>query len=190
MTQNYHRYLNLPFTIDKPESFKELKENDYVIMKDNSIIPSMVVDWLDTFGLFSIHTEAFFTAPNDSIDIHCDTLEIDNNVKINFTWGSNKSTTRWWKLKEGRAAIQHRNSKDGGGLLLAKEHDCDLIFEQVIDRPSLINAGVLHSTHNPTEQSRWTLSVVIGHKDRPNKLLQWDDAYEILKDYIDETRLS
>lgn len=182
MIQNYHRYLNLPFTIDKPESFKELKENDYVIMKDNSIIPSMVVDWLDTFGLFSIHTEAFFTAPNDSIDIHCDTPEIDNHVKINFTWGPSNSTTRWWKLKEGRA-YKPWSSKDGGGILLAKEHDCDLLYEQVIDKPSLINVGMLHSTFNPTNEGRWTLCLVPCQKGADH-LLHWDDAVKIFKDYI------
>jgi len=194
MTQNYHRYLNLPFTVDKPESFVDMENSDYIIL-ENDIVPQIFVDWLNERNLYPIHTGAFYTAPEQKIQIHCDTIELGNHVNINFTWGSEESTTRWWKLKEGKEfEIVHISDDDveveEDGMLTAKEEDCDLIFEKVINRPSLINAGVLHSTHNPTEVSRWTLSVVIGHKDRPNKLLQWKDAYEILKDVIDESDLS
>jgi len=181
MTQNYHRYLNLPFTIDKPESFKELKENDYYDYWDNKIVPKVINEWLDSVGLYNIHTEAFFTAPNNSIDIHCDTPELDNHVKINFTWGAPTSTTRWWRLLEGRS-YKPWNSKDGG-VLVARENDCELVYEKVIDRPSLINVGMLHSTYNPSKQGRWTLCLVPcpkGSKD----LLLWDDALVFLKDYI------
>jgi len=169
--------------MDKPENFKQLNENDYMIMEDNSIIPDHILKWLDSLGLWSIHTEAFYTAPNDKIFIHCDTPEIDNHVKINFTWGSELSTTRWWKLKEG-SEYQTSNVKDGGGILLAQEKDCDLLYEQVINKPSLLNVGILHSTYNPTNEGRWTLSLVIAEKEK-QELLRWNDALVFLKKYID-----
>jgi len=181
MNQIYHKYLNLPFDVSKPDKFKDGKKNEQLFF-DNTIIPKHVLEWLDSLGLRSIHTEAFYTAPNDKIFIHCDTPEIDNHVKINFTWGPNESTTRWWKLKEGKD-YKRSNVEDGGGILLAQEADCDLLYEQVINKPSLINAGVLHSTYNPTVEGRWTLSLVISEKEK-EELLHWNDALVFLKDYI------
>lgn len=181
MIQNYHRYLNLPFDVEKPNKFEDGKKNKQLFF-DNTIISNYVIEWLDSLGLKSIHTEAFYTAPNDKIFIHCDTPEIDNHVKINFTWGSELSTTRWWRLKEG-SEYQKSNVEDGGGILLAQEKDCDLLYEQVINKPSLINAGVLHSTYNPTNEGRWTLSLVIAEKEK-QELLHWNDALVFLKDYI------
>ena len=187
MTQNYHRYLNLPFNVDKPLSFVDRDSTDYIDL-ENDIIPSIMVNWLDEHGLHPIGAGAVYTAPNQKMIIHCDTLEPGNHVNINFTWGSKHSKTRWWKLKPGKeytvVHVSDDNVVDGDGMLTAKEDDCELLFEQTIDRPSMINAGILHSTYNPTNESRWTLSVVLGYKDRPKKLLQWDDAFKIFENYI------
>lgn len=181
MKQDYHRFLKLPFELEKPKKFKDGTKNQQLFF-DNSIVEKKVLEWLDNLNLKSIHTEAFYTAPGDKIFIHCDTPEIDNHVKINFTWGPNTSTTRWWKLKEG-CSYSKSNVEDGGGILLANEKDCELVYEEVIDRPSLINAGVLHSTFNPSTEGRWTLSLVIAEKDS-QQLLHWNDAIIILQNYL------
>ena len=187
MTQNYHRYLNLPFTVSKPISFVDRESSDYIDL-GKDIIPRVMIEWLDEHGVHAIVAGAAYTAPNSKIHPHCDTLEPGNHVNINFTWGSKHSKTRWWKLKQGKKyTVEHVSDDsvaDGDGLLTAKEEDCELLFEQTIDKPSMINSGILHGTYNPSNESRWTMSVVLGYKEYPKKLLQWDDAFRIFKNYI------
>ena len=181
MTQIYHRYLDLPFTVSKPNEFIDKDHNEQLFF-NNDIVPIQLKEFLNNIDLQSIHTEAFYTAPKDKIYIHCDTPELDNHVKINFTWGSNDSVTRWWKIKQDKE-MSLSNVEDGGGILTAHENDCDLVYEQVIDKPSLMNVGVLHSTYNPSSEGRWTLSLVLSRKNK-TELLLWGDAVKIFKDYI------
>ena len=62
MTQNYHRYLNLPFNVDKPLSFVDRDSTDYIDL-ENDIIPSVMVNWLDEHGVHPIGAGAVYTAP-------------------------------------------------------------------------------------------------------------------------------
>ena len=38
------------------------------------------------------------------------------------------------------------------------------VLERTIDRPSLYNVGRLHSTWNPSNEGRWTLTFILGKK--------------------------
>ena len=68
--------------------------------------------------------------------------------------------------------------------LWAEEEDCELLYEANTNRPSLVNVGVLHGTHNPTDTGRWTLCFVPVDKKR--KFLHWDTCIDIFKDYIQD----
>ena len=38
------------------------------------------------------------------------------------------------------------------------------MLARTIDRPSLYNVGRLHSTWNPSNEGRWTLTFILGKK--------------------------
>jgi len=62
--------------------------------------------------------------------------------------------------------------------------DCDVVHEAVINKPSLLNVGQLHSTHNfNTSEPRWTLSYhLLTIKD--NTHIQFEDALDLFKDLV------
>ena len=71
--------------------------------------------------------------------------------------------------------------KNHSELYCEDENLCDLVCERVIDRPSLINVGQLHSTYNPhATEGRWTLCFFLLKSDYTH--LQFDEAVEIFKD--------
>ena len=70
------------------------------------------------------------------------------------------------------------------GKIINGELPCDKVFEKVIDRPSLMNVGQLHSTYNPGNQSRWTLSFTVLNQD--NSHLTFAESLKIFREVIDE----
>jgi hypothetical protein len=63
----------------------------------------------------------------------------------------------------------------------AKEENCELVYEKVINQPSLMNIGQLHSTYNPDNiADRWTLCFTLLKQNGDH--LQFDEALEIFKD--------
>lgn len=181
MTQKFHRYLNLPFDIDLTTMFDfDLKENDHKILDANTL-GSEVNKWLRDNGLICGYAEAFYTAPNSSLIIHCDSPTLDNHVKINFTHGDDSSKTRWWKVKD-ESLLQRGGTEYGADILWAEEKDCDLAYEATINKPSLMNVGQLHSTYNPSDTGRWTLCIVPGTKQ--GNFVSWTDALELFEEYL------
>ena len=66
-------------------------------------------------------------------------------------------------------------------LICESEQDCDMVCEKVINQPSLINVGQLHSTYNPdATQGRWSLCYFLLNKDYTH--LQFDQALNIFKE--------
>ena len=70
------------------------------------------------------------------------------------------------------------------GFVTASLSDATLIYEANTSRPSIVNAGILHGTHNPTDEGRWTLSIIL--KDRFNNDLDFYTALEIFADVLEE----
>ena len=68
----------------------------------------------------------------------------------------------------------------------AKEKDCNKVLERTIDRPSLYNVGRLHSTWNPSNEGRWTLTFILGKK-RDMKPLHFIESLNYFREYIDFT---
>lgn len=204
----YHRYIKLPFEHKFPDCFKSKPEN---MRGDNwhefCVKPQhwdeRFVEWLEGFNLKPSNVcEAFYNGPDGGgLPMHNDSPHLDNSTNINFTWGPLNSTTRWWKLKdESLIQTEQDNTEYHKQIYLkdievdipidkfyhAEEKDCDLVYEAVIDKPSLLNVGQLHSTYNPDKtQSRWTLSYhILGNED--NRHIQFEEALEIFKDVVYE----
>ena len=69
-------------------------------------------------------------------------------------------------------------------VLFADWEDAELVYEAVIDRPSLLNISQLHSTWNPSPtEHRWTLCFTLLEN---GELLTVQRALEIFKNYIVE----
>lgn len=203
MTTNiYHRYLNLPFAYPKPERFNYPSEK-YAIILEQQKIYEPFKEFVNSFGLtISNVIEGFYTKPNGGrVPLHADTSTLPgtNDIcKLNFTWGSPDSTTQWYKIKDESKLKKHYFGDEGinkkfydagivpdidiSYVLFADWEDSDLVYEAVIDRPSLLNISQLHSTWNPSPtQHRWTLCFTLLEN---KNLLSFQRATEIFKDYI------
>ena len=200
----YHRFLKLPFTINKPEQFNEAGK-DFIMYVGKDVIPSEMPAWLDSLGLtLSNVIEGFYSAPNGGeVPIHSDTVtkpgEYDS-VKINMTWGPANSVTKWWQVNEENNLIEivHDQTEINKGFEQAgitpdiecyKCYSADpknltLVHEQVINAPSILNVGQLHSTFNPhPNEHRWTLSFT-PLKD--GKTIQFKDAIKIFETCLEK----
>jgi hypothetical protein len=66
----------------------------------------------------------------------------------------------------------------------AEEQDIELVHEAVINKPSIMNVGQLHNTHNPDPtQDRWTLSLTL--LKLPGDHLSFEEALLKFKDSIE-----
>ena len=195
MNNIFHRYINLPFEITKPPicnlRLKQLKQQSIPYHEDKKML-----SFLNKLGVDVLNIEVFYTPSKKSLPIHLDTDEIDNHVKLNISYGPPEGATRWWKplnfnLEKEKEKIARYSGEELMGLanshhnykpIMLKEEECELVYDANTNTPSLVNAGIFHSSYNPTDEGRWTLSFVIG---KNNKYLCWDDAIEIFKDYIE-----
>jgi hypothetical protein len=202
-TNVYHRYLNLPFKYPKPERFNHPSDS-YSVLIDQEEIYTPFKEWVESHGLtISNVLEGFYTRPNGSdVPLHADPGWLPGThdiCKLNFTWGPLDSTTRWYKIKDESKYIKYYAGKVAGNKkfydenidpdinidysIIANWEDVDLAYEAVIDRPSLVNVGQLHSTWNPSPtEHRWTLCFVLLEHNEP---IIFQRALEIFKDYIE-----
>jgi hypothetical protein len=200
----YHRYLNLPFTYPKPERFNHPSDSYAIVMEEKDIYEPFKL-WVEGFGLtISNILEAFYTKPNGSdVPLHVDSgwLPGTRDIgKINFTWGPIDSTTRWYNIKDEskykRVPLGNRylNQKfyergivpdiDIDYSVVADWKDVEVVHEAVINKPSLMNVGQLHSTwNNSTTEHRWTLCFILKEN---NETITFQRSLEIFKDYIEE----
>lgn len=78
-----------------------------------------------------------------------------------------------------------KNARD----MSVKMENAELVYEKTNHMFGIYNVGELHSSHNPTNEPRVTLSLCPTYSYIPktnefDNLVQWDDAMEIFKDYI------
>ncbi len=198
----YHRYVKIPVEHTKPSCFSHQPLQSEVIFVPKIDIDQSVINWIESFDIVvSNVTEGIYTPPNKGkVHIHNDTSKITNATKINFTWGPDTSTTRWWHVKEESLCktditdsshiteivnpdiVDHFDENNQHRELICEsEKDCDMVYEKVINQPSLINVGQLHSTYNPDPtHGRWSLCYFLLNKDYTH--LQFEKALNIFKE--------
>lgn len=141
-------------------------------------------EWAHSYNLDIGFSEAFKKYPgyNYPNALHLDGYKFDNHVKINFVVNGGNSTMAWWRIKPG---CEYRNLKTvvGTGYLWAPKEECDLVVEENLSRPALVNAGMLHSVEN-IDTERLCFSFMLINKRTGSKLL-WDDAMTILQDVLE-----
>lgn len=206
MTTNYHRYLNIPIVYPKPDLFN-FRSEKYSTLIPRKEIYKPFEDWINSLGLtLSNVIEGFYTPPNGGrVPLHADTATMpgENDVcKLNFTWGPLDSTTQWFKIKDDSKLKKHFFGDKGANekfieagiepdfdisyVLFAEFEDAELVYEAVINKPSLLNISQLHSTWNPSPtEHRWTLCFTLLENGKP---LTFRKALEIFKNYIETDR--
>ena len=131
-----------------------------------------VTEFLDRFNLFYDSKLLFYTKSNDEIKVHIDNNKeeiysakadnfIDNHAKLNITWEPKGGKLRWWELNDNNdVKIDTHTYKDGKKwhVIWANQKDCKMVYEKEIDKPSIVNTGMPHSTYNPSKDGRLTLS--------------------------------
>lgn len=182
----YCRNLNLGFELDtsvldwlQDQCHDPTTRSQYNI---NHATDNRLREFLHHRGLYITLAEAFYTPANGTLPTHADGGTIDNHCKLNFVYGAQGSTMRWWQPKAnasgrlGQTPIQTT-------YIFFDEQDCDLVHEAYISTPSLVNVGQIHSVSNPTNEGRWCLSFVLKFADT-KAFPQWNQAVEIFNDFL------
>ena len=189
MTKNiFHRFLDIP--VDPNIDLFNRMEYDiniysHIKVSKEEINPELFC-WLEQFDFTIEWFEAFYTPPNGGkLPIHTDSQEVDDKVKINWTYGAPGSKLIWWEPRSDNY-INTVKTAFGTTYLTADEDNCTKLYEVEIVKPSLVNAGLFHSTYNPSSQGRWTLSLPL-FKTGTQISLTWNEAMNKLNGIINDT---
>jgi hypothetical protein len=200
----FHRHLNIPNLIPNVD-FSQWDTNDckwhefhknltFLELNNPNIEP-----WLNSMGMTSDWIEVFYTPPNSSGVIHSDNGLGDDWTKIIYQFGAVGSTMRWWSstktfnLVPGVEDYIRDNMEDfkgipgqevpgdsvechyNGEVLISWEKDATMIYEAEIGQASLANTGPLHSSHNPTNEKRFVVTIGLFDMNTYERLL-WHDV--------------
>lgn len=185
MENRYHRHLNLskdyiPNVNFSQWSTKNLKKwydfHETISMEE--LNNNTFTDWLKSKGMISTWIEVFYTPPGEDGIIHSDNVDYLEWAKIIFRYGAEESTMRWWESN----TTKEYHSDYGHSVLVTSQEFAKLVHESKIEVASLVNVGLLHSSHNPTTEGRFTVTVALFDIDG-NRIL-WDDALKKLSDCV------
>jgi len=180
-----HQYLKLPVMpeIDLFRLFPDNPDQLNHVAVDPSMLNKEFVDFIESIpGLRIPSWEAFYTPPGGKIWIHGDSDTITDFARINLSWGPNDSELVWWEPKTG-IKLEPIVTAFGENYLRADEKDCNVIHRAVINRPSIVQVGMLHSTWNPGPGGRWTLAIPLAEKSEP-KRVSFEMAVAMFADYV------
>jgi len=203
----YHRHLNLE-SYRPRVNFSKVETGDMKWLEFHKTLtleqlrnPGLV-RLLKSLGMTSYWIEVFYTPPGQDGIIHSDNTEWEDWAKIVFQYGAKGSTMRWWTSthvknlstsidqisKEDTPEIQEYRVMDRttdhyhGRIMASLVEHATLQYEAEIGASSLVNVGALHSSHNPTDDKRFVITIAL-FDFRGNRIL-WDDALERLKKYV------
>jgi hypothetical protein len=181
----YFAHLRLPIDVDAENLARFDCDPDKlgITLVDNRKLPANLHAFLREHGIRVSHAEAFHTPPNSVLPIHIDGESADNHAKLNFVYGASGSEMAWWKLKDERAIIRPGTNAVGKNYVPIFKQDCNMVATTRIGLPTLVNVGTPHSVHNPTQERRWCLSLVLFYTaiSRP---VCFAPAKMLLKNYV------
>ena len=180
-----HQYLDLPVMpeIDLFRLFPDNPDQLNHVAVDPSMLNKEFVDFMESIpGLRIPSWEAFYTPPGGKIWIHGDSDKITDFARINLSWGPNDSELVWWEPKTG-VKLEPIVTAFGENYLRSDEKDCNVIHRAVINRPSIVQVGMLHSTWTPGPGGRWTLAIPLAEKSEP-KRVSFEMAVAMFADYV------
>lgn len=206
----YHKFLNIPDYIpiintDEYESDNKKWLEFHKSLSFEQLNNDKILPWLNTLGYTSHWIEFFYTPPKDSGIIHSDNVYWADWAKLIFQFGAKGSKMRWWSSDNvyqvstsveqisqthipeiSQYKIGDRNNDHyHGQVLVSREEESNLEYEIEVGRCSLVNVGPLHSSYNPTNDKRFTLTIALFDMYTGDRIL-WDEALKTLKPYIVE----
>ena len=174
---------------------------------------SKIEPWLNSLNMTSDWISLWYTPPGEDGIIHSDNTEGQDWAKIIFQYGAKGSTMRWWSstnvancstsikemiLESNQSEIGKQVAESGyeekdrtidnyhGRIIASRNEDATLLYEAEISNASLANVGILHSSHNPTDERRFVITIALYDLQTDERIL-WDDAYQRLSHYIKKT---
>lgn len=117
---------------------------------------------------------------------HSDSATPLDYVRLNWQFSEGKDATmRWYHPKPGIDSMNLTNPV-GRKHYLYYHHDLDLVHEEQIGFPSIVQVTIPHDVDIPTKP-RYCLSMLL-HRTSTNELIHMADAQEIFKDCVREER--
>lgn len=203
----YHRFLNIPDYIpnintDNYDSSNMKWLEFHKSLSFDQLNNDKILPWLNSFGYTSHWIEFFYTPPNDSGIIHSDNVFWSDWAKLIFQYGAKGSTMRWWtsnNVYQVSTSVEQvsstyipeianynvgdrNNSHYHGQVLVSREEESTLEYEVEVGNCSLVNVGPLHSSYNPTNDKRFTITIALF--DLYGSRVLWDEALDKLGDYV------
>lgn len=178
----YCQNLNLGFVVDH----RILDTLDVDPSRVNHfVIPSIdknLINFLDERNVLIPHAEIFYIPPLRVLPLHIDNDSLGDFCKLNFIFGAQGSLMQWWKPKNPNMPLNYHINSNGTKYIQLEVNECELVWQQQVGQPGLVNAGVPHLVINCTNEPRWCMSFSLY--DQVNKkLLQWKDALKIFESY-------
>jgi hypothetical protein len=174
MENIFCKHLDLDFNIDLTiiEQFKTQVQNKSIVFR----IPSIDIglqNFLKPLDITAQTPACFYTPPNAGRGWHhIDSLQLDNRVKLNYIVGGKNTVMQWFKFNGHEQHVLKQENELGGGYLKFYPKVCELIWEEELKSPSLINAGIPHNVKNNSNSGRWAISYPLFNLD--NTATQWN----------------
>ena len=160
------------------------------VLEPKELNNDCLFEFLRSLGLGSTWIEVFYTPPKQNGIIHSDNPDKTEWSKLYFQFGAEGSSMRWWDSNNVREVSTA--SGDGGDrtkrhyhgqVLIADEQDSSIIHEADLQSPHIVNVGQLHSSHNPTLEKRFVVTLALFHLN--GHRLLWSEALEKFENYYD-----
>ena len=160
------------------------------VLEPKELNNDYLFEFLRSLGLGSTWIEVFYTPPKQNGIIHSDNPDKTEWSKLYFQFGAKGSSMRWWDSDNVREVSTA--SGDGGDrtkrhyhgqVLIADEQDSSIIHEADLQSPHIVNVGQLHSSHNPTLEKRFVVTLALFHLN--GHRLLWRDALKKFENYYD-----
>lgn len=148
------------------------------------IMNQQFIDLLFGLDIYIYLVEVFYKYPKDDNDkgIHTDHL-MGDYVKINCVFGGKNSRMQWWKTKPNAL-----DTKELAETIIKTNwigfdiNEVDPVYDCELSYPSLVQVGIPHNIHNPTEE-RWCVSIVLMDT-KTKERIKMADAYNRFRDYL------
>jgi hypothetical protein len=117
------------------------------------------------------------------MSIHSDRAISGDYSKLNWIYGGKDSVMKWYTVKNSiqSTAPLYKTPIDSPSLQY-KAADVELIHEQAVGKPSLVQVGCPHNVVNGPEE-RFCVSIVFKHKSTRDRVTM-AEAVAVFKDYI------
>lgn len=177
---HYHYYLDIPVEF-KPNPVDMNGGHHRLYPIDR--LEEEFANWFVERGIRIGHGEQFELSPSGVKKhiIHTDDFGTDPIVKLNYAFCDTPHLMNWYKLKHG-VELTKAFSPAGTPYGACTPEECELVYSAQVGKPSLVNVMELHDV-SEVSSKRICYSFVLIHSDKPVRLT-WEEATEILKDYI------